>query len=538
MRITTVIAPAFLLLYVLAACAGEPGNEGNAPTLGSLRVDESQQAPGGQQATTATRGAAVAYFGERSLEERIVERDTVVVATLSTTTAEVIMPSGGYWPGGHSIGVFFHLDVSEYLMGSGPASITALAVTGTRSNGDVYDTVAEAEADIPKVLAARDSTWDDREAVIFLDSDSDLANGMVDHVVDGDDEFYMAYGLVGKNPDDGYVYDGYSLHDRNQKLWLPSANTGGTGDDREFLLAAPQQGVDDKTITIRDLKRVIAIVGAKLSAGDGSDKYKTCLRHVYRLENDNEYRKKTGQVDEDYHVYRPDSDDLFMESGQPAGVEVYTFDMGGYASTTDEDSPRTRVWLSDGDSEHFSVRNGSLRPYPGSPIGHVFDISVVSARPLPPGTYTFTQHYAPEHLILCNHVYEHEIEVSVSMQGNPTHEFLFDPVTVGSAVVADASNGVLKPTSFTDTDGATATISRIAWEAGSVKIEVSPHNALARHTLDFIEVDGSVSLSLNVSDAMKDTSADTLTWSVPNQPWHDGDLLMVRIRPSPPTPQP
>ena len=538
MRITTVIAGLFLLLCVLAACSREPGNGSNAPTLGSLRVDESQpQAAGGQQPTTATRGATPVDFGERSLEERIVERDTVVVATLSTTTAEVITPSGGYWPGGHSIGVFFHLDVSEYLVGSGPASITALAVTGTRSNGDVYATVTEAEADIPRVLAARDSTWDDREAVIFLDSDSDLVNGMVDHVVDGDDEFYMAYGPAGKNPDDGYVYNGYSLHDRNEKLWLPSANTGGTGDDREFLLAVPEQGVEDKTITIRNLKQVIGIVGAKLSAGDGSDKYKTCLRHVYRLESDNEYRKKTGQVDEDYHVYRPDPDDLFMESGQPAGVEVYKFENGGVASTTDEDSERTRVWLSGDDSGHFSVRNGSLRPYPGSPIGHVFDISVVSARPLPPGTYTFTQHYAPEHLILCNHVYEHDIEVSVSMQGNPTHEFFFDPVTVGSAVAADASNGVLKPTSFTDTDGASATVESISYEApstgsgqaGKVRVKVVPWDALSG-AMDVIELDGTVSASLRVANSSVDLGSNTFTWSVPSQPWEDGDMLMVRIR--------
>ena len=312
MRITTVIATAFLLLCVLAACAGEPGNEGNAPTLGSLR------ATGGQQPTTATRGATPVDFGERSLEERIVVRDTVVVATLSTTTAEVITPSSIYWRGGHAIGVFFHLDVSEYLMGSGPASITALAVTGTQSSRGVYATVAEAEAAIPQVLADRVSTWDNREAVIFLDSDSDYLEGIVDHVIDGDDEFYMAYGLMGKDPDGRYIHDGYSLHDGNTKLWLPSANTGGTRDEREFLLAVPEQGVEDKTITIRELKRVIATVEAKLREGDGSDKYRRCLLRIYTMETDNEYRKKTGQVDEDYHVYRPDSDDLFMESGRPA----------------------------------------------------------------------------------------------------------------------------------------------------------------------------------------------------------------------------
>ena len=343
-------------------------------------------------------------------------------------------------------------------------------------------------------------------------------------------------GVIDKNPD-GYVLDGYSLRNRYEQLWLPSANTGGTGDDREFLLAVPEQGVEDKTITLRDLKKVISSVSAKLSAGDGSYRYRVCLLRIYTLERDNEYRKNTGQVDEDYHVYMPDSDDLFMESSQPAGLEVYKFENGGVASTTDEDSPRTRVWLSGDDSEHFSVRNGSLRPYPGADTGHVVDISVVSARPLPPGTYTFTQHYAPEHLILCNHVYEHEVEVSVSMQGDSTHEFLFDPVTVGSAVAADASNGVLKPTSFTDTDGATATVESISYEplspgsgqAGKVKVKVVPWDALSG-VVDVIELDGTVSASLRVANSSVDLGSDTFTWSVPSQPWHDGDMLMVRIR--------
>ena len=47
--------------------------------------------------------------------------------------------------------------------------------------------------------------------------------------------------------------------------------------------------------------------------------------------------------------------------------------------------------------------------------------------------------------------------------------------------------------------------------------------------MDFIELDGSVSLSLAVADATVDAANDTLIWSVPSPPWHDGDKLMVRI---------
>lgn len=111
-----------------------------------------------------------------------------------------------------------------------------------------------------------------------------------------------------------------------------------------------------------------------------------------------------------------------------------------------------------------------------------------------------------------------------------THEAFFDPVTVGSSVAADSSNGQLKPASFTDANGASATIQRIEWESGAVKLTLSPHTGLTGQIVDFIELDGTASLSLKVSDATVDVANDTLSWSVSSQPWEDGDLLMVRIR--------
>ena len=110
------------------------------------------------------------------------------------------------------------------------------------------------------------------------------------------------------------------------------------------------------------------------------------------------------------------------------------------------------------------------------------------------------------------------------------HEAFFDPVTDGTAVAADDANGVLKPATFTGADGASATIERIEWESGTVKLEVSPHTVVAGHAVDFIELDGSVSLSLHADQATVDAANDTLSWSVASQPWDDGDELMVRVR--------
>ncbi len=121
-----------------------------------------------------------------------------------------------------------------------------------------------------------------------------------------------------------------------------------------------------------------------------------------------------------------------------------------------------------------------------------------------------------------------------------------------SSIGADGTNGVLKPATFTGANAASATIESIAWEPlserfGIVKVKIStgsssgagPRAALAGHVVEFIELDGSVSLSLVASEAREDTEDGTLTWTTTAQPWEDGDKLMVRIRKSlAPAPRP
>ena len=60
-----------------------------------------------------------------------------------------------------------------------------------------------------------------------------------------------------------------------------------------------------------------------------------------------------------------------------------------------------------------------------------------------------------------------------------------------------------------------------------MKLTLSPQSSIAGHTLDFIGLDGSVSLSLAVSDAQQDDTS--LVWKLAEQPWQSGDKLMLRI---------
>ena len=78
--------------------------------------------------------------------------------------------------------------------------------------------------------------------------------------------------------------------------------------------------------------------------------------------------------------------------------------------------------------------------------------------------------------------------------------------------------------------------SRFAEEAGKLPAlgsagELARVSALVDgRSVDFIETDGTVSLSLEVSNATVNATDDTLSCTVADTRWADGDELMVRIR--------
>ena len=167
------------------------------------------------------------------------------------------------------------------------------------------------------------------------------------------------------------------------------------------------------------------------------------------------------------------------------------------------------------------------------------------ARPLIAGEYSFDLKEFTAFYNQCNFAMSNPWTVTVIVPPGTLHEFFFDPVTAGTTVAADSTNGVLEPASFTGGDGATSTSSSIAWEpstdpnagqSGTVKITTSsdPAEALGGHVLDFIALDGSVSLSLDMFDATVQsgtaTTSHTLVWTLSSQPWESDDKLMVRIR--------
>ena len=147
-------------------------------------------------------------------------------------------------------------------------------------------------------------------------------------------------------------------------------------------------------------------------------------------------------------------------------------------------------------------------------FAHTWPLIATTARPLPAGAYRFYWAEQGRLNALCDampeeHRTRNEIVVTVTAPTGTLHEAFFDPVTIGTGVGADASNGVIKPVSFT-VGGSSTSVTGLKWDNGSVVLSLSPHSSLAGQKLDFIDLDGSVSLWPSpVSSATEDTTAGT-----------------------------
>ncbi len=466
------------------------------------------------------------YAGDSSIEEKIIESTEIVRATLNSVTSEVMLIHDWYGVVGHRVVLKFNLSVSEYLKGSGPTSIVAVW-----TDGESYETSGEANDRRAVVDAQRDTQWDAREAIIFLyggpfeDSPpfkeiKELVQQRADHL-----------NLGGGSP---YTLDDhYSLHSESDRIWLPAVSGTDPGGDQEFLLDVPPT---TKTITLGGLKTRIAEVTAEYSGGDGSEVYRNCVLEKYRF-----MRNQRNWPDERGSTYGVWTLNHSIPSGQPAGTVLeQTEGYGDYPYTT------ITTQLAGADSTLFTTGTGVLTSIDKNGDGVFdqikYDQMVGLARPLPAGEYTFEHREVWPGFAICNFAISNEWTVTVTAPTGVLHELLFDPVTVGSSIAADDTNGVLKPAYFTVGDGSSATIERISYEppssdsgqAGTVKLAITagsePDDLLGERLLDFIELDGTVSLSLYVAAATVDTANDTLSWTVSSQPWDDGDKLMVRIR--------
>ena len=508
-------ALAFAVIVLTGCGSGPPPDQDNtrpqqAGTVGSTTPDDGKQ-------RSVPRGFDGPYYGPTTLEERILHSELIVRVRLQTVTPVAAHLSFGYINVGYSIvyslesfptryipALEFTFEAVEYLRGTGPATLKARAY-GWNDVGIWGKPATEQEAlEIARteLVPFRDARWDDREAIVFLRAPAKNGEPYRLGELYVDDREDMEEPLVDKLTVDSHHY----------RAWLPdAAPPPSTGDaarssqEQRFLLADPAATTtppiitrssesgemvraapdppasSPPTITASELRSMIAQVDAEVATFDGDPAtVRNCLSWLREKERRIRAEKATGTL---------------------GWTERHEFESGL--------SPATRL------GSAFSHERGAF----AGDDGHLFAVvrnGLYAVRPLPSGSYS--AYYSPigEHIYECGmhelSLREREfiVDVTVTSPAGTLAESFFDPYALSTAVVG------------------TSTVGTISWESGRVRAPASDIPELPDLYLDFIGLDGTTTLSLVVNDATR--TAETVSWSVPTQPWSAGDQLMLRLR--------
>ena len=452
-----------------------------------------------------------------TIDQYIFRADIIVRASLLSAAAGVEGSGAAFLPVNN-----LRFKAVEYLKGTGAAEFT-VAVAPFAYPGNTHSTRQDAQHSAEEQLSTRNTTWDNKEGVLFLTRGTWSAYG-ASGSSGSEEPLRFAWRGVSKSPWN------YSLN-KLERVWLPAQSAAGAGGqsdaDMSYLTSVGGGQTSGATgsagasaISLADLRSQIAAMDALLVKGAGIEDYEDCisgqLQHGTRAR---EYLARTGR-ERTRPVY-----ERHISSGMAAGESISS-EPEHYTYT---ESPRySRFWMEGADREHFVA--GVLDDDQDPTNGWFFYER--TARPLPSGTYDAATHYHSYFNIPCN--FDPNLHflhrVIVTAPPGTVHEAFFDPVAIGSAIGADGANGTLEPSSFTVNGTATA-MQSLQWDpTGIVTLTLSPNASLVGLALDFIALDGTTPLTLPASSAKADSAAGTLRWSMLNSPWQAGDKLMLRIR--------
>ena len=498
----------------------------------------------------------IQVYAPATLEEQILSSDVIILASLVSATANVdtvsdrylspVFPDPSYAPV-HEL----RFNVHEYLKDSGdcassspPSTCPSQALVLVHgSYEDWRDTKVEAQLVADSYLAERNTTWDGQQAILFLNDwmwsydpawlTASARNALAKIGYTGDTA--RKYYFESSTPLENWYYS----VDTVSRAWLPGATASSAVTASSGFSAAPptMQFITDgtelppPTTTLGELRSEIARIEADLEAHKDVEGYETCLLGKVSYERTHRAMAALGDP------WTPSLRMLSLSSGLAAGTDAQRREL-------DWNSGYDIRWLSHDDADLFRAYNDDDDSDPTTGYDRVLS----TTRPLPLGTYAFRYNLQNHRRIPCNfkptEAYS-QYTVTVTAPALTVHEAFFDPVAVCTSVGAsatsgalkeggDARNGVLEPTAFTVGD-ASAGLASLYWEYKSITLALSPYTPLEHHILDFIALDGTVSLSLDVADATVDETAGTLSWSTATKPWRHGDQLMLRIREAEPS---
>ena len=453
-----------------------------------------------------------------SIDEQIFMSGVIVRSQLDSVQAAMeTVDSGDGQPAGYRAVHELRFRAFEYLKGSGPGAVTVV-VRGSH----VFDNSGDALAEAQYRVATRNTVWDEREAILFLNVStaeygSASERSPVRSALDSQegDVFEFTRSNQAVQGDWDYTIDTLS------RAWLPAfepisreEDSGTTGEQQVFVIETGSPGV---RVELGVLRQEIAAWDAAIDAGSGIDGYINCLFAQLLHQR---YRRALPLEAIRAYIFQ---ESVSKESGTSAGDVAWSHE-------DDYGLPEyDRYWLEGEDAQYFSSVRVDDDAVPSNGYSQVVSVT----RPLVKGAYVVHEYWQPYVYVPCNFLPEGqylEWTITVTAPTGTLHEAFFDPVALsGGGVGATGSSGVIDPDEFT-VDGDDYDIESLAWGANSVVLELDDYVSLSGQALDFIELDGSISTSLDFADALVNEAVGTWSWSVDSQPWEDGDLLMVRIR--------
>ena len=457
-----------------------------------------------------------------SVEQQIFHSTTIVRATLqSATAAAETLPGDPGVASTYQAVQELRFTVHEHLKGSGATSLLVVV-----RGGHGHLTEAAARDDANYQVQVRVTTWDERQAVLFLETPGRpytpaAASGGAAGTSETTSPSVLQFTRLNYNQSPW----AYSV-DTLSRAWLPAQDTPAEGQAPTALITDGTP-TPPPTITLVDLRAQIAALAAELQAGAGVEGFQECI--LTRIGYERNRRADP---------WTPFREAATLSSGAAADTEVYR-EARAY------NEPRyDRFWLSGPDAPRIRslIIDSDSQPSTG------YDHQLATTRPLPAGTYRLHRNWQHSSEIPCNFVPDDSYRdwtITVTAPTGTVHEAFFDPAALGDGVVGrDAAQGVLSPAAVGAATGGAAgasassgaaTLRRLTWDAGQLRLDVSGAT-LAGQQLELIRLDGTVGLQLRGDAATATATAGgghELRWPVCTQPWQPGERLMLRIRPAP-----
>ena len=460
---------------------------------------------------------------------RIALSDVIVIARF--VSAEPFVATGSL-PGHYRGYIRLTFRVSQHLKGNTDAVFTVYITDYLLGPHKIivppyYSTKYEASAAAEEMLATRPKTWDDRDAVLFLQNVNDPKHIRPDTWLKSSN---VTSGYTFAHPIGTTDLTLFTIDSLN-RVWLPeqvqsgvaAASDGDNNDgERYFMTSAPAEAGESDSASRLD---------SDFAPTHSSVSLTSLNNQIDRIEAAEQSNPNyAGYLHTQYDLYNSDA---VSNEGLPTEVR-FRQDSGLPSGSQLGDTG----WFSGGDHYSEHILSGTYATLfesriidPDGDPSDGYHVGEFTTRPLPAGTYEleYTSYPCENNPCIAPTNQDHvDWTVRVVAPNRTIHEAFFDPEAMSSpqgAVGEELNEQVSIP------NDATVKLSSLFYETKTVKLVMDPYHSLSDYRLDVIKLDGTVGWSFRFDQSANSQVGGLAAheWQYCGTPWQAGDQLMIRI---------